>query len=271
MKQLLLLTAIALTMAGCSKKENQPTPVSPAVVTDANTVLLKEVVSQSLPNPYFHFTYDSLHHVKQINFASGFSIYNVEYANKQVSKMTNIKNGNRLIYSYSNNQVSEINEFSGLIGAKIFSYRFTYNNSQQLTSVQWLDYFADSSGNPFKKVILSYYTDGNLESIDQYSTTDGQFTWEVKKKFSNYDTKTNVDDFYLLEDFFDSHLFLPQVKLQKNNPQQQQLIFEQNEFSITYSYSYNGDLPLTKNGLMQQTRGNGHGQTKQIATRFNYY
>jgi len=270
MKQFLLTVLIAISISGCSKKDNVPSQ-PPAPLDDARTVLLKEIVSQSMPAPYFHFVYDSNRYVKQISFADGLTVYNTEYENKRVARMTNIKNNNTLLYSYNNKQVAAINEFSGLTSEKIFSYRFSYNAANQLVQAQWIEYFADSSGNPFKKMTLSYYADGNLESIDQYSISNGQSTWECKKKFSDYDTKANVDDIYLLEDFFDSYLFLPQVKLQHNNPKKQQLIFSQNEFEITYNYQYNGNLPVRKDGIMRQTKGNGNGQIITIADTFTYY
>jgi len=269
---ILFLAVIISAFISCKKANNTPQPQQPAIpVDDARTVLLKDVMAQSLPNPYFHFTYDSLHYVKQINFASGLNIYNVEYENKRVKKMTSIISNNSILYSYSNNQVSEINEFSGRTGNKVLSYRLSYNSSNQLIEVLWFEFSDNSNGNLYKKAVLTYQADDNLASIDHYSISAGQLSWTSRDQFSNYDDKTNVDDFYLLEDFFDTYLFLPRVKLQKNNPLKQQINTIQNDYDISYTYKYENNLPVQKTGMLKQTRGAGSGQSLQITDLFNYY
>lgn len=273
MKQFFLMAVATFAIAAGGRKDNIISPPQQPTVQldDARTVLLREVVAQSLPNPYFHFIYDSMQYVKQISFASGFNVYNVEYENKRVKKMTSSNNGNFLLYSYHNNQVSEINEFSGLTGNRIYTYRFFYNCNQQLTQVLWFDYFNDCNSNLFKKSELTYQADGNLATIDHFSVSAGQVSWVKTIQFSNYDDKTNVDDFYLLEDFFDTYLFLPQVKLQKNNPLKQQITGPENDFEILYTYRYQNDLPVKKTGVSTQIRGASNGQPVQIANLFNYY
>jgi hypothetical protein len=274
MKKNLILPAILLTVfMACKKGDSSLQPQEPPLPPDdSRNVFLKEVVAQSLPNPYFHFTYDDQKYVKQINFASGFAIYKVDYENKRIKKMTNIQNNNSILYSYSNNQVSAVNEFSGQTANKIFSYRFTYNTNQQLSEVLWFDFSGNVDGHLFKKALLTYHADGNLAAIEHYyDQPGGQLTLEKTDRFSNYDNKTNVDDFYLVKDFFDTYLFLPQVKLQKNNPLKQHITGVQNDYEITYTYEYQNNLPVKKVGNMKQTRGTGNGQTLQITNRFNYY
>lgn len=275
MKQFFLMAVVGLTIAASSstRKDNNISHPQQAMVQldDARAVLLNKIVAQSLPNPYFHFIYDSLQYVKQISFAAGFNVYNVEYENKRVEKMTNNNNGNFLLYSYHNNQVSEINEFSGLTRDKIFSYRFSYNDSNQLTQVRWFDFFNDCNGSLFKKLELTYQTDGNLSAIDHYSIAADQVSWVKTVQFSDYDNKTNVDDFYLLEDFFDTYLFLPQVKLQKNNPLKQQVMAPENDFEISYTYKYRNNLPVKKIGRLTNASGTGNGQPAEISNLFNYY
>lgn len=273
MKQVLLAAAIVFTIAGCNKKENDMPLQQQSANTadDVRTVLLKDIVAQSLPSPYFHFVYDSLQYVKEISFASGFGIYNVEYSNKRVSKMTNIKTGNIFLYSYVNNRVSEINEYSGKTGTKRLKYQFTYNNNNQLTEVLWLYFLNNSNGDPVKRNVLAYHADGNLATIDRYDASTGQMTWKSKYEFSNYDDKTNVDDITLLKDFFDSYLFLPGVKLQKNNAMKLQITSIQNDYEISYTYAYQHDLPVRKNGSFRQTRGTGNEQPVQLLNLFSYY
>jgi hypothetical protein len=272
-KSFITLIIVLLAVSGCKKNDNSTPPQTPPPSPDdSKTVLLKEVVAQSLPNPYFHFTYNDNKFVTRINFASGFTIYNVEYENKRVKRMINIQNNNRIEYSYTNNNVSEINEFSGQTGNKIFSYKISYSSSQQLSKVLWFEFSNGTTGNLFKKAMLSYQSDGNLSKIEYYYKISGnQLTLEKTDLFSDYDNKTNVDDFYLMKDFFDTYLFLPQVKLQKNNPLKLQIIGAQNDYDITYTYNYNNNLPVKKTGLMRQTRGTGTGQSLQIINSFNYY
>ena len=120
--------------------------------------------------------------------------------------------------------------------------------------------------------MLTYQADGNLSTIESYfDITGGALSLEKTDRFSNYDNKTNVDDFYLVKEFFDTYLFLPQVKLQKNNPLKQQITGVQNDYEITYTYDFQNNLPVRKTGLMKQTRGSGSGQTLQITNQFNYY
>lgn len=139
---------------GCKKNESNTSPQPSLPADDTGPVLLKEVVAQSLPSPYFHFTYDDQRYIGQINFASGFAIYNLEYENKRVKKMTNIQNNNSLLYSYSNEQVSEINEFSVQIGNKVFSYRFSYSSLHQLAEIRWFEFSTNSNGHLFKNRCL---------------------------------------------------------------------------------------------------------------------
>lgn len=274
-KYFISLAAIVMGTTISCKKDNdtgQPLEV-PFPVDDARTVLLKDVVAVSLPSPYFHFTYDDQKYVTQINFASGFNIYSVEYQNKRVKKMINIITGNVILYSYENNQVSEINEFSQSTGDKKFHYRFLYNSSNQLVQVLWFEFFSNSSGDIYKKSVLVYHPDGNLAEIDHhFRTSPGQLSLGKTEKFSNYDNKINVDDFYLIEDFFDTYLFLPQVKFQKNNPQKHQIVTTAAGYDIVYTYDYQNDLPVKRIGMMTQIVGNGsEAQPIQITSIYSYY
>lgn len=270
-----LMLLLFFAAVSCKKDHDSspPIPQQPIPTSDdSRSILLKEVVAQSLPNPYFHFTYNSQRFVTQINFASGFTIYNVEYENKRVKKMTNIQNANSILYTYTNNQVSEINEFSGRTGNKIFMYRFSYSPGNQLAEVHWFEFSNSTNGKLFKKAVLTYQADSNLSSIEHYYNLSGSQLVLVKTdRFSNYDDKTNVDDFYLLKDFFDTYLFLPQVKLQKNNALKQQITGTQNDYDISYTYEYQNNLPVRKTGMMTQTRGTDTGKTLQITNQFNYY
>lgn len=272
-RHLIPFMMLLLLMAGCNKDKNdQNLTGPPPPADDARTVLLKDVVVQSLPSPYFHFTYDNQQYVKGIDFAAGFFQYEVEYENKRVKKMTNLPNGNTIVYSYNNGLVSEVNELSGLTGNKVFQYKFFYNGNHQLVQMLWLDFNSSANGHVFKKAIFSYYPDGNLAKIEHYfDLSETQLVLEKTDFFSDYDNKTNVDDFHLVKEFFETYLFLPQVKLQKNNPRKQKIVTVQNDYEIVYTYTYQDNLPVSKFGIMTQTRGSGSGQMQELKTWFNYY
>lgn len=266
-----LATVLLLSGIHCKKDRmaGQPGPSVP--LDDAKNILLKEINVQSSPSPYFHFTYDNKNYVTQINFASGFSIYNVEYENKRVKKMTNIQNNNSLVYSYSQNRVSEINEFSGQTNEKRFTYKFSYNTINLLTEINWIEFLTNSTGIIYKKALLTYRADSNLASIDLYYNTTGTLDWIKKDSYSQYDNKTNVDDFYLMKDFVESYLFLPQVKFQRNNPLKQHTSSVQNDYEITNSFDYQNNLPVKRTSTMIQTRGSGSGQSLQSSSVYSYY
>ena len=105
MRHLTILILLSLTfMASCNKDKDivdPPAPVPVIPLDDKRDVLLKDVVEQGLPSPYFHFEYEA-GYVKEIGFASNFFQYDVKYANKRVSKMTNRPNGAELTYHYYN-------------------------------------------------------------------------------------------------------------------------------------------------------------------------
>src|SRR5262245_30582891 len=99
-----LVLMLSLALVCCNRKLDFPNPEGGGQLDDARAVLLKDINSHPLPTPYFHFEYDALHYVKRISFASDLFIYNVEYVDKRVIKMTELRNGNTLNYSYSNGQ-----------------------------------------------------------------------------------------------------------------------------------------------------------------------
>ncbi len=277
-KYILPIVILFLTVSiGCKKYNDTLPPEQPPLPIpndDVRTVLLKDVNALLLPGPYFHFTYDSLHYIKQISFASDFAVYDVEYQNKRVSKMINRVNDNKFIYQYSNNRVSEITEFSGTTANKTFSYLLSYNLLNQLSQVDWIFFSDNGSINTVKKEVLTYLPTGNLAAMDHYySIEPGQpLEWSGRDEFSDYDNKLNVDDFTVLKkDFFSAFLFLPQVRLQKNNPGRQHIVSTGNEFEIINSYQYQNGLPVSKTSIVTEKRGTVIQGPKTVTTQFSYY
>jgi len=273
---LLCLSFMMLLAVSCKKDKQVIPPVTnpvPLPVDDTAKVLLKDVTASRLPSPYFHFEYDNRKYVTKIGFADNLDVYNLHYQDKRLAKMINTQNNNQVIYTYSDKKVSLITELSGITGAVIWKYYFDYNNSNQLVQVRWLRF--ENNGNdsvPHRKAILAYYADGNLASIDNFRAgTNGQVTWSSKIQYRDYDTLTNVDDFSLFKDFFDTLLYLPAVKIQKHNHATEIITGTDNDYTITYRYQYNNGLPLSKKGTMVQTRGTGTGQTLSFSRQFSYY
>ena len=124
----------------------------------------------------------------------------------------------------------------------------------------------------YRKVTLAYYPDGNLEQYDDYNRINpGEVTLTNSVKFTGYDQGINVDDFYLLKNFFDDLLFLPQVKLQKNNPAHVTMTGINNDYSIDYIYQYNANnVPTQNSHTIAITRGSGAGQQFTGTDQFSY-
>jgi hypothetical protein len=263
-----VLMSFLVTLTCCKKKDRLTEPAS---IDDRRTVLLKDMDVEHLPSPYFHFEYDALHYVNKISFASEFFVYSVEYEHNRVKTIHSQPNGNTLVYVYNNGQVSDINEFSGRTGTIAFTYHFTYDANHQLVQAFWYKYLDSGEASPFKRADLAYLADGNLASLDlYYAITPGQLSWSSKEEFSDYDSNTNVEDITLLKDFFDAYLFLPQVKLQRNNPMKEHIISDVNEYEISNAFDYQNGLPITKTSLVNQTKGgNGQGPIQGV-THFSY-
>jgi hypothetical protein len=240
---------------------------------DSRAVLLKDIEMQGLPSPYFHFEYDALHYITNISFGSDFLKYHVEYENKRVKSLTNTITNTSLHYSYKKGQVSNIDEFSGSTGRLVISYRLDYNENNQLTQVLWYQYSVNGEVFPYKKAELSYHTDGNLKSVNWYTTSSsGPLIWSSKTEFTNYDNNTNVDDLILLKTFyyFDDYLFLPHVRLQKNNPLKEYITTPTTEYDVSYTYKYQNGLPAARTAVTTTKGGNGQGPI-QYTDRYSYY
>ena len=271
-KYFIPLVALVLTTAiSCKKDRDNPEPPKPSVeLDDARTVLLKDLVAERLPSPFYHFEYDSKNYVTEVDYASGLAVYRIAYENRRITEMLNIRNGNSIIYDYKNNQVSEITEYMKS-GERRFRFKFSYNNNSQLTEVLWYEFSKNNNGDLFKKSVLEYHPDGNLASIDHYTNSTGQFVRSKRDEFSNFDGKTNVNDFFLLQEFFDTFLFLPQVKLLKSNPLTQKIFTQDTDYDISYTYQFDNNLPVRRVGSMKQTRGTKEGETIEIIDRYSYY
>jgi hypothetical protein len=263
---------IVLLIAACSKPVD-PKPLPPPP-DDTSGVRLKEVAINSLPSPYFHFDYNDSGYVTNLDFAQGFFTYQLQYESKRLVKMTNTRNNDYLLYQYANGQVAAIKHMDAVTAKPGWHYEFTYYTNRQLKQIRWFHFEDDSNDSVLvRKVVLIYYPDGNLSEFDDYRRNgNNEVTWSGTVEFKSYDQGINVDDFYLFKDFFDDVLFLPQVKLQKNNAKQTISSGINNDFKIDYTYQYNDkNVPLVKSYDMLQVRGSDAGKRFTGAERFFYY
>ncbi len=275
-----IILMVMLFFAACKKDNanegNAPVPVpipTPVQLDDTARVRLKDIVSTNLPSPYYHFEYDNQKYVTRINFASGLDRYMLQYENKRVKRMINTINGNQLLYTYSNAKVSLITEFSGITREKLWEYFFAYNAANQLTEIRWIRYSnGGTTSHAYRRLTFAYHADGNLQSFtDFFADSNGQLQFSSTTKYLDYDAGVNVDDFSSFKNFFETLLYLPAVKLQKNNARTVLILGTDNDYKINYTYQYSNGLPVVKAARMQQTRGTGTGNTTNFSTTFIYY
>src|SRR5882757_5705843 len=97
------IVVFTLLLASCKKDHttNPPTPPPPDPV---KKVLLKDITIPNLPSPYYHLEYNSDSMITKVDFASGFSIYDVVYSGNRIAEMRNniIVNHDTLRYLYDN-------------------------------------------------------------------------------------------------------------------------------------------------------------------------
>lgn len=269
MKTLSFALLIICLLQGCKKDApNIPQP-RPVELDDARSILLQSVIEQGMA-PQYKFVYDSAQYVTQINYSDGFSIYTVEHENKRVKKLTNTFFHSYLLYQYSNGLLTRLDEYDAT-HHKIQDYQLLYNIAGKLIEVIRKQYNDGLEGILYKKEKLTYAADGNLASIEQYRLINDTIKLFQTIHYSQYDTQINVDDFYKLHGFWETFLYLPQVKLQANNPGKELIVNEANSFEITYTYQFINQLPIKKTGVMKQLSGTGSGQVFTFTNNFTYY
>lgn len=259
MKHLNLLIAVAIMASAifsCRKDNDQPPPPGP---DDRREVRLREVVTPSLPSPYYQFVYDANGFITNINFASNMFQYRVSYASGRVKKMVNLRNNDELNYVYENGAVAQIMQTSLETGKKKWHYKMLYYPNGKLKSISWSRFTDDKSDSTvLRRVILIYDDNGNLGEYDDYrkATNSNDLLWARTTEFSEYDDKVNVEDIYLFKDFFEDLVFLPQVKLQTGNPRTIRVTSNESEYVITNTFQYDGKRPVKKTYHLQVLRGN---------------
>jgi hypothetical protein len=262
--------ALAAAVSSCSSEDAPTAPKPPAPA-----VLLQDVVLSNLPSPYYHFEYDASGRVTSVSFASGLTMYEVEYDGGRISQLRNTTaaNHDRLQYVYDGaGKVAEI-QYVDATGATFTRVSFTYQG-QQLTglerTVKWSGGFVTD-----KTMALSYDSDGNVrEIVEHRPAIEGrQSDATFVDRYEQYDDKINVDGFGLLHnDFFDHLVLLPAVQIQKGNPRRETRSGDGINFSVEYVYTYDArNRPLAKNGQLTILNGADAGRVIQTSSTFTYY
>jgi hypothetical protein len=270
-----LATALAMIVA-CSGYDS---PTDPGTTTSPPPapVLLKDVVIDRLPSPFYHFAYDASSRIIDASYASGTDRYQVDYQGDRIRQIRNvgISNLDHIVYAYDDaGRVGGV-RYVDAQGGTFTVVIFTYDGSGKLTGVE------RSQRVPGgliidKTMALTYYADGNLETLTEHRPPiDGvQSDATNVTRFEQYDTGTNVDGFSLIhDDFFDHLVLLPGVQLQKNNPRKETRTGDGLTYSVDYTYGYDADgkRPLTKRGDLVITSGTDTGRHVPTSSVFSYY
>ena len=246
----------------------QEPPVAP--------VLLKDIVIENLPSPYYYFEYNAAGKISRASFASRFLDYNVEYNNDKIVGLQNTGAGdsNHLQYLYDNEGRVTMITYENLGGTVYIKVHLTYDGRKLIKLERERLLAANFIRN--KELTLSYYPDGNLKDLEYFfpaTPINGQIEQRYTDHFEQYDNKINVDAFDLLHsEFFDHLILLPGVVLQKNNPAKITRTGDGDDSETKYVYKYNDKgLPLSKTGELKFLSGTNSGQVFTVSSVFTYY
>jgi hypothetical protein len=258
---------------GCGGDAGTTSPGS--TVPPPPAVQLQDLVVPNLPSPFYHFEYDSAGRVSRASFASGFTSYEVVYANGRISALLGNGAGNqdKLVYSYDQSGRAVEIDYVKPNGVTYVTVALSYDGAR-LTRLDRRRLI----GAGFvleKSMSFSYGPGGNLSEIIVHrpaisGTQDETTTFD---RFSEYDANVNVDSFSLIHDeFFDHLILLPGVQLQKGNPAKETFTGDGQNYTWDFSYVYDAkNRPVVKNGVLRYTNGPDAGRTFQTQSAFSYY
>ncbi len=256
---------------GCKKDKN---PIPPPVTVAP--VLVKDIVHQNLPSPYYHFQYDSAGRVKRAEFSSGLAMYDISWEQNRLIEMKNtvMVNKDRLSYEYDASGrpvVVRIADEAGNVYRRAF---LSYDAASRLKEMEWEVRITGIGFAKEQAYSFTYHPDGNLANLrDERIFIDGvQNAAVYTDQFELYDTKPNADGFSLIHTT-DRHLvLLPGVILQKNNAGKIIRSGDGTNYRINYTMVYNNkNLPVQKNGEMEITSGPAAGTKLTLGTQISFY
>ncbi len=271
------LLILAAALAACNGESGTTAPTAPTPPDPTpSPVLLRDMVLSNLPSPFYHFEYDAAGRIKFASYASDLTRYDVTYDNAgRLSEMQNniLVNHDRLEYFYDDaGRVDEVRYVRS--DGSVFTVVFLSYDGPKLTGLE-RDRRVESGFIVDKRVSFSYYPDGNLMDVTEHRppVDGGQIETTTVDHYEQYDEGINVDGFSLIhDDFFDHLVLLPAVQLQKGNPARETRTGDGINFSITYSYDYDGkNRPRVKHGVVTLTNGTDAGKVIPISSTFSYY
>src|SRR5262245_15382142 len=159
-KYVLILIVCEIFIACKKDGENRPPQTS--------NIMLKDVVEELWPAPYYHFEYDDSGRVSLLSFASEYNKYTVMYTGNRVTEMRNTvsENKDRLRYTYNGEGKVELIEYFDSTG---FVYK-TVDLSDDGWRLVTLTHSRRSASGfvPEKTISMSYYDDGNVMDITNH-------------------------------------------------------------------------------------------------------
>jgi hypothetical protein len=263
--------AITVLFTACKKEGKGPGSAPPG---DAQIILLKDIIIQGLPSPYYHFDYNDSGYITNSDFSSGLREYEINYSAKKISQInsTHAINRDRLLYQYENGKPSLVKYLNE--GGEMYKRCFvSYNSAGHLNNLEWEVRQMNDGFALLRTVDFTYYPDGNLQQMRDERHPFAQQAHAVYiDNFSDYDNKLNVDGFSRFHYDGDHLLLFPSSKLQKNNPAKLVRTGTGINYEILYNYTYdNLGRPSLKSGTGLFTSGPGAGQAFQSTSSFTYY
>ena len=269
MRRFLFILVVLETFVACKKPMENPPPTT-------SDVLLKDIVEDQWPAPYYHFEYDATSRVSLMSFASDYNRYTVTYSGDRINEIRNnvIENKDRFQYFYNSEGKIELIKYLDSTGTVYKTITLIYDGPRLVK----LDHARRTAAGfvPEKTIAMSYYADGNLMDItSNFLPFEGVPGGMGTTHFEQYDNKINVEGFSLIKDelFNHQHLFLlPGVQLQKNNPRKEARTGDGINYTVDYTYTYNDkNAPLTKTGNRLITNSGLAGQRFVSNSSFSYY
>jgi hypothetical protein len=277
-----LLGAALATAAACASdaKITDPSSGSPPPPPPAK-VLLKDVLVEHLPSPFYHFDYDAAGTITGVSYASGLFDYDVGYlADGRIGELRNgvlVGTGrvtrDRIVYAYDAEGRVSGARYVDASGTTYTVVVYTYDGPR-LTGVE-RDRRLGNALVLEKTISLAYHPDGNLRELVEHrpAIADLQTEYTSVVDYDQYDTGINVDGFGLVhDDFFDQFVLLPGVQIQKNNPGRETRTGDGLQYTMNWTYDYDdARRPVAKAGDMTITSGTDAGRWLLLRTTFTYY
>lgn len=251
-----------LLQPGCRRQTVDETNLS-----DAQHIRLKEILVQGLAASYVKCNYDERGFITDMDYESGNFQYKIEYKEGRISRIVNsaFAENDTLLYFYTGKNVSRIDWIVPGNGIKqeLALYYDTKNRLVQL------NFRKTNFNNIFKKMLFFYNSYSNMIRCEIYYDFGNGLLKTSTYLFDQFDDKHNVFANDLLKEY---HLyFLPQVKLQQNNPLRSRLLGITNDYESLNSFHYNNNIPVIKTTIMKLTRGAGAGEIRTVTALYKYY